>query len=90
MSAQQSTVTIRCDWRDCAAALRTNRRTVRSARNDAERRGWKSQHMAGGDHPSPSEDPDADDLCPRHHAAWRASKGLPPLAEHTAKQGMLL
>ena len=54
--------TVICDG--CGMRLVTNRTTMRGARGDAERKGWRVSHMAGGRHPDASNDPKLRDECP--------------------------
>ena len=54
--------TVICDG--CGMRLVTNRTTMRGARGDAERKGWRVSHMAGGRHPDASNDPKRPDECP--------------------------
>ena len=53
--------TVICDG--CGMRLVTNRTTMRGARGDAERKGWRVSHMAGGRHPDASNDPKLRDEC---------------------------
>ena len=48
----------------CSKSLPTTRTTMRGARGDAERKGWRVAHMAGGRHPDASNDPKMPDECP--------------------------
>ena len=48
----------------CGKSLPTTRTTMRGARGDAERKGWRVSHMAGGRHPDASNDPKRPDECP--------------------------
>lgn len=48
----------------CGKALPTTRTTMRGARGDAERKGWRVSHMAAGRHPDASNDPKRPDECP--------------------------
>ena len=48
----------------CGERFVTGRSTLRGARGDAERKGWRVSHMAGGRHPDASNDPKRPDECP--------------------------
>ena len=54
-------VAVICDR--CGKNLPTARATMRGARGDAERKGWRVSHMAGGRHPDASNDPKLRDEC---------------------------
>lgn len=47
----------------CGKNFPTARTTMRGARGDAERKGWRVSRMAGGMHPDASNDPKRPDEC---------------------------
>ncbi len=62
MSTSRAAVTVICDW--CQARFSTTRTTTKSARNDAQRKGWRVSRYGPGGQVGASSDPERPDQCP--------------------------